>query len=95
MAEDGLPLPLLVGEDCLAHGIQRLHDEKLKKALFLVNSLLRFIIESGDDGGWYASGVWQLLRQLASAFLEQIGAQTGPPVLSYREVVIGLCHALP
>lgn len=106
-AADGLPLLLLVGEDCLAHDVHRLHDQDLQKSLFLVNSLVRFIIEAGDDmtmimeiddddADWhYTSGVWQLLRQLASAFLEQIGAQTGPPVLSYHEVFLPLCLAVP
>lgn len=110
-AAGGLRLLFMVGEDFLARDKQmlagKLSDEsKLVKTMFQVCSLVRFVIESGEQMvevmdidnddviQTYASGVWQLFQQLSRGILEEMRIEESPPDRKYEEIFVAECFAL-
>lgn len=108
-AQDGLALLLLVGEDYFhwdRHDIARAREENelLLDSMFQLGALVRFILESGmstvmdtddeDECLTYASGMWQVLRQLARRVLAELGIEAKSPTVPYEDVFVQPCHEL-
>jgi hypothetical protein len=104
--EDGLPLLLAVGEDNLARDRQKLQgrsgDNELVEVLFHIESIVRFVVESGsemiaildmnneDEIMYYPSGIWRVLGSLSKGSIQKLGIENSLPD-SYEEVFLSQC----